>query len=103
MPKKAKLDPVSVRCTQCFSRGWPCDDSSPCRDCVLRGKEDCCKRVMYKNAHCTFAHKGDGFVNVIPFARLKSHFAGPPSRTTAIACENNTAGGGIDVGTAKSK
>lgn len=52
--KKARLASleVVVPCTQCYTKGWPCDNGDAggsCRNCQLRQKSAVCKRVMCKD------------------------------------------------------
>ena len=52
--KKPKLSSSAriVPCTQCFTKGWECDNDDPvsgCKNCQLRGKASKCKRVMCRN------------------------------------------------------
>ena len=106
--KKQKLNPIIVRCTQCFTCGWTCEDNTPCLNCTLRDKEDCSKRVMCKhyadckNDRCTFAHEGNSLAKVIIYTRLRAKPSGPaPSVAVARIWEGESEGGGVEVGAVK--
>ncbi|KAJ4305675.1 hypothetical protein N0V90_001206 [Kalmusia sp. IMI 367209] len=116
-----RLAEIVVPCTQCFPKGWPCDNGGGgrCRNCELRGKEIACKRVMCKNwergeckgtpidvfkivlicvlgkkVDCTFAHEGDGFRHVINYTllKVKKSYPSPVEREQQQQKKNKDAG-----------
>ncbi|KAF1972463.1 hypothetical protein BU23DRAFT_643683 [Bimuria novae-zelandiae CBS 107.79] len=101
MAKKAKLTHSNkvVPCTQCFTKGWLCDNDNggSCRNCQLRKKTDGCKRAMCKNfdgnscknIDYTFAHEHDGFHHMINYTALEVKPQGPsPVELEAKNAEN---------------
>lgn len=72
-------EPRLVKCSQCYTKKWPCDAGHPCKACIARGIPGGCKRVKCQfwtkgtclKRQCGLAHEDDGFDSAIEHRKLK--------------------------------